>query len=350
MAKVLTTEARVANLIIDDLRRRRLPVDGLLKELGLRQTDLATPEHRLPHVLVLRLIERAASLVGDASYGLRLGASRDTRDRGLLGFLLLNSPTLMDGITNLQRYSKVVGENLEIERNGAQVVLRFREADPALRGLRHNSDFIAASVMRGCRDLTRQAISPIRAEFIGEEPSPKVEYADILGCPIKFGAEWDALVYAEETTRLPAKGADDKLLRVLQEACQKIIGPTPKIQDLVHEVRELIIGKLPKGSANIDAVADELNMSNKTLERRLADRGQSFSALLDETRCKTAKHYLEETDMRVSQIAYMAGYTEPAALVRAFRRWTGTTPMKFRDRYRDAAGRSARPTASDGHG
>jgi AraC-like DNA-binding protein len=333
MAKVLTTEARVANFIIDDLRRRRIPVDGLLKQVGLRKTDLANPEYRLPHVLVLRLIERAASLVGDASYGLRLGASRDTRDRGLLGFLLLNSPTLMDGMTNLQRYSRVVGEgeNLEIERNGAHVVLRFREADPALRALRHNSDFIAASVVRGCRDLTRQAISPIRAEFIGEEPSAKVEYADILGCPIRFGAEWDALVYSEETTRLPAKGADDKLLRVLEEACQKIIGPIAKVHDLVHEVRRLIVERLPRGSANIDAIADELNMGSKTLERRLAERGQSFSALLDATRYNAAKHYLEETDMRIAQVAYMAGYTEPAALVRAFKRWTGTTPMKFRD-------------------
>jgi hypothetical protein len=138
IAKVLTTQARVANFVIDDLRRRRLPIDGLLKQVGLRRADLANPEYRLPHVLVLRLIERAASLVGDASYGLRLGASRGTRDRRLLGFLLLNSPTLMDGMTNLQRYSRVVGEgeNLEIERNGAHVVLRFREADPALRGLR----------------------------------------------------------------------------------------------------------------------------------------------------------------------------------------------------------------------
>ncbi len=341
MAKVLTTEARVANFIIDDLRRRRIAVDGLLKEVGLRKPDLVSPDFRLPHVLVLGLIERAASLVGDASYGLRLGASRDTRDRGLLGFLLLNSPTLMDGITNLQRYSRVVGEgeNLEIERSGAHVVLRFREADPALRRLRHNSDFIAASRVRGCRDLTRQAISPIRAEFIGEEPSAKVEYADILGCPIRFGAEWDALVYSEETTRLPAKDADDKLLRVLEEACQKIIGPTPEMQDVVHEVRRLIVERLPRGSANIDAIADELNMGSKTLERRLAERSQSFSALLDETRCKTAEHYLEETDMRIAQVAYMAGYTEPAALVRAFKRWTGTTPMKFRD----ATGRSTRP-------
>ena len=131
--------------------------------------------------------------------------------------------------------------------------------------------------------------------------------------------------------RLPVQGADTKLLQILELACQKIIGPTPEMQDLVREVRRLIVERLPRGSANIDAIADELNMGSKTLERRLAERGQSFSALLDETRCKAAKHYLEETDMRLSQVAYMAGYTEPAALVRAFKRWTGTTPMKFRD-------------------
>ena len=333
MAKVPKTDARMARFVLEDLRRRRIPVDGLLKQVGLRKIDLANPEYRLPLASMLWLIEHAASLVGDPSYGLRLGASREPSERGLLGFLALNSPTLMDAMTNIQRYYKVVreGSEFEIERGGAEVALRFRVTDLALRGLRQNSDFVAATVVRGCRDLTRQAISPIRAEFIGEEPSAKVEYADILGCPVKFGAEWDALVYSEETTRLPVQGADTKLLQILELTCQKIIGPTPEMQDLVREVRRLIVDGLPKGSANIDAIADELNISNKTLERRLAERGQSFSALLDETRCKAAKHYLEETNMRIAQVAYMAGYTKPAALVRAFKRWTGTTPVKFRD-------------------
>ena len=84
---------------------------------------------------------------------------------------------------------------------------------------------------------------------------------------------------------------------------------TPKGTDLARKIRQLIIERLPTGSANFDAIADVLKMSSKTLERRLAERGQSFSALLDATRCETVKHYLEETDMRLSQVAYMAGYT-----------------------------------------
>ena len=332
MAKIPKIAARPAIFIVNELRRRRLPTDDLLKEVGLRRTDVADPEARIPYSAVLGLIEHAAAGTGDASFGLRLGASRDQHDSGLLGFVLLNSATLMDALANLQRYIRVVGEGeeFEIERGGPHVTLRFRETDPELRGLRQNSDYIAAMLVRACRDMTRKRVSPVRVEFIHRRPNEKVGYAEFLGCPVKFNAEWDGLVYSAESMRLPVIGADNRLLKVLESACRKILGPTPKKQDLVHDVRELIIDKLPKGSAQFDEVARELNMSSKTLERRLADRGATFSKVLDDLRSGLAKQYLTETSVRLGQISYLVGYSEPAAFVRAFRRWTGTTPMQFR--------------------
>ena len=338
MANVPKIHARTAGYIVDDLRRRRLAVDKLLKEVGLGKADLSNPENRLPQTAAFHMMERAAGLTGDASYGLRLGASINPRDRGLLGFIALNSPTLIDAMTNIQRFYKVgrEGHDCEIERFGPQVAFRFRIADPALRGLRHTSEYLAATVVRGCRDLTWQSISPVRAEFIHDEPDDRVEYFKFLGCPVKFGAEWDAVIYAEETTRLPVKGADTRLLEVLEATCQKLLGRAPKARDLVREVRRLIIERLPTGSASIDAIAEQLGMRSKTLERRLAEQGESFSALLDRTRFDAVIHYLEDPDMRLAQIAYLAGYTELATLVRAFKRWTGETPAKFRKRSRFA--------------
>src|SRR5215475_4408133 len=338
MAKVPKIHARMACFIADDLRRRRLAVDGLLKEVGLQKADLSSPENRLPQPAVLHFIERAASLTGDASYGLRLGATRDPRDRGLLGFIALNSPTLIDAMSNIQRFYKLAreGGEFEIERNGTQVALRFRVTDLALRGLRHNSEYLASMIVRGCRDLTCQSISPVRVEFIHDEPKDTVEYASILGCPVKFGSDWDAVIYAEETTRLPVMGADAHLLELLKATCLKLVGPARESRDVVREVQRLIIERMPKGEANIDSIAEELKMSSKTLERRLAERGQSFTILLDGTRLSAVRHYLEETEMRLAQVAYLAGYTEPAAVVRAFKRWTGETPMKFRDRQRSS--------------
>ena len=249
----------MACFVIEDLRRRRIPVDGLLKEVGLRRTDVDNPENRLPQAAVFRLIESAASLAGDPSYGLRLGAAQDARTRGVLGFLALNSPTLIDAMTNMERFYKVAreGGEFETERKDGHVTLRFRAGDPALRGFRQNAEFLAATVVRVCRDLVHHAIVPIGAEFIHEKPNAKVEYEDILGCPIKFGQAWDAVIYTEETMRLPVKGADVKLRQILELMCHRVLGPAPEMQDLVRNVRKLILEKLRAGLANIDVVAEE---------------------------------------------------------------------------------------------
>ena len=332
MPKQHKIEARLATRVVRDLRQHGVNADSLLKEVGLRRADVTDEGNRISYAAVIGLIERAATTLDDASYGLRLGAVHDARDGGMLGFLMLNSPTLLNALRNAQRYFRVLGEgeDIEVERAGSHVTLRFRETDKALRGLRHNSEYIAAILVRACRDMTRKRISPVRAEFMHGRPNPKVSYAEYLGCPVKFHAEWDALVYDAATVRLPVIGADSKLFKVLERACQKILGPTPKKQDLHHDVRELVIDRLAKGAVQFDDVARELNMSSKTLERRLADRKTTFSALLDDARSGLAKHYLSDTDLRLEQIAYLTGYSEPAALVRAFRRWTGTTPMQFR--------------------
>jgi len=335
MAQTHRIDARLAMSVVSDLRHHGVNPSTLLGQAGLGLSEVADPFGRISYAATLALIERAATVLGDASYGLRLGAAQDARDSGMLGFLMLNSPTLLDALSNMQRYFRVIGEgeDIEIERTAMQVALRFRETDKALRGLRHNSEYIAAIIVRACRDMTKKRISPVRVEFMHRRPNDEVAYAAYLGCTVRFRADWDALVYDIGTMQLPVIGADSALLKVLEQACQKILGPMPKKQDIVHDVREVVIDRLAKGTLQFERVAAELNMSRRTLERRLADKGVTFSALLEDIRSGLAKRYLSGTDLRLDQIAYLTGYSEPAALVRAFRRWTGMTPMQFKAKH-----------------
>jgi AraC-like DNA-binding protein len=329
-------DARLARRVVEDLKRRGALVDDLLKEVGLRRSDVNDAEARISYPAVIGLMERAAALLDDPSLGLRLGASYEARDSGLLGFVVLNSPTLKDALDNLQRYFHVIGdgEDIDIEQNRLHLVLRFRETDPALRGLRHNSEYMAAIIVRACRDITRKRISPVRAEFIHAQPNTSVAYDRYLGCAVRFHSEWDALVYDAGKAQLPVVGADDKLLKVLERACRHVLGPAPRKRDVVNDVREWAMDRMTKGTVHIDDAALVLGLSAKTLERRLAENGKTFSSLIDDIRSGLAKRYLSETDFRLEQIAYLTGYSEPAALVRAFKRWTGTTPMKYRDQRR----------------
>jgi AraC-like DNA-binding protein len=188
--------------------------------------------------------------------------------------------------------------------------------------------------VKGARELTRAKATPVRVEFIHGRPNERIDYEGILGCSVRFRAEWDAVIFSEETLRLPVIGADNRLLRTLEAACRRILGPQPRKEDLVHSVRQYVVGRLAKGAPAFDDVARHVNMSAKTLERRLGERNARYRELVNSVRCDLAKHYLSNTDLRLHQIAYALGYAEPGPLVRAFRRWTDSTPMQYRQKYR----------------
>ena len=196
---------------------------------------------------------------------------------------------------------------------------------------------MSAQFVKGARELTQAKATPVRVEFIHERPNERIDYEGILGCPVRFRAEWDAVIFSEETLRLPVIGADNRLLRTLEAACRQIIGRQPRKDDLVHSVREYVVQRLAKGAPPFDDLARHFNMSSKTLERRLGERNASYRELVDDIRRDLAKHYLANTALRLHQIAYALGYSEPGPLVRAFKRWTDETPMQYRHKHRHAA-------------
>ncbi|HEY6983458.1 AraC family transcriptional regulator [Reyranella sp.] len=331
--RVLMIEARWAIHIVEDVRRAGLASDGLLKQVGLKQEELDDPENRIPYAAYVGLIERAAVLLDRPDYGLRLGAAHDIRDNGLIGFIALNSPTLKDALANVERYVSVTNEGIDavLEHDPEGLALRFREADAALRGLRHNSEHAAAHITTGARELTRKRATPVRVEFMHGRPNVNIDYEGAFGCPVRFDARWDGVVFSDETAALTVVGADNRLLRVLESACRKIIGPAARKHDFIHSVREHLVKRLAKGAAPFEDVARHFAMSTKTLERRLGEHGTSYRRLRDDIRCELAKHYLGRTDLRLQQIAYLLGYSEPGPLVRAFKRWTGNTPIQYRE-------------------
>ena len=100
--------------------------------------------------------------------------------------------------------------------------------------------------------------------------------------------------------------------------------------NLITHVREHILATMPDGSVSADRVASQLNISRRTLTRQLAGEGTSYRCLLDAARRECAQHYLETTDITVDRIAHLLGFSESAAFIRAYRRWTDMTPALHR--------------------
>ena len=181
-------EARWATYIADDLRRAGHALDGPLKEVGLSRTDVASPDGRIPYAAYMGLIERAALLLGEPGYGLKLGISHGVRDSGLVGFIALNSATLGDALTNVERYISVTNEGLDVvfESLGSGGVLRFREVDAPDAGLRHHAEQASALLVQGAREMTDRSATPLCVEFMHGRPNSPIDYEGLLGCPVRF--------------------------------------------------------------------------------------------------------------------------------------------------------------------
>jgi AraC-like DNA-binding protein len=107
-------------------------------------------------------------------------------------------------------------------------------------------------------------------------------------------------------------------------------------------VKRVLRRLLASGRPELWSVARELGASARTLQRRLGDLGVSYQQVLEEARREIATHYLLHSSLELSDIAYLLGYDDANSFFRAFSRWEGMPPGRWRD---DARARSPRPVA-----
>jgi AraC-like DNA-binding protein len=143
------------------------------------------------------------------------------------------------------------------------------------------------------------------------------------------------MVFASDALSQPLETADPNLLAILVPAAETLAGTATPDALLSDQVRRAIKKALRQEDTDIEAIARTLGMTARTLQRRLKDEGASFQALRDETRRAQAEAYLRQ-GMSFAEISFLLGFSEPSVFFRAFKRWTGTTPLEERTRLRTA--------------
>jgi len=165
------------------------------------------------------------------------------------------------------------------------------------------------------------------------KPDDAADFARVLQCPVRTRASWNGWALSRATMAVPLRRRDPALRRWLERQAEALIARQASTGDVRDEVRSVLAAQTMTGDMRIDTVARCLATTPRTLQRRLARTGTSFEALCDDARRQAAEAYLSDTTLSISEVAYLLGYSEPAAFHRAFRRWhVGTTPLTFRAR------------------
>jgi AraC-like DNA-binding protein len=167
-------------------------------------------------------------------------------------------------------------------------------------------------------------------DFTYPKPSDLSAHEVTFACKeLHFNRPVSGIYYSAETLDYPMIRAGEDLHEEVVIAMQKIFDTQGTGAPFLRSVRDIIARSLPKGSAEISEVAARLNLSSRTLQRRLKENGTSFSQVLQGVRKSMAIYYLQHKHLNITQTAFILGYSSPEAFTKAFKLWCGKTPQSF---------------------
>ncbi len=309
--------------------------ERVLAAAGLTPADLADPDTMIPSERVLVLFDAAAAELGDDAFGLHIGEAYDFGAIGTVAYAVLNAPSVGTALANFERYGRThwQGGRLALELDGAEARLSHDVGAPGRDRARHYAEGAAVVAVNLVRRLVGTDWRPRQVLFAHPRPARTSEHGRILGVPIRFAAPVSvAVIFAAADLERPVPAADRRLLPIVQRHLDERLASTPEAGDWLASVRESIALGVCDGPPSIEAVAERLALSVRTLQRRLGAHGFVFKRMVDDVRRDLALRYLADGKNDLTEIAFLVGYSELSAFDRAFRRWTGSTPREHQKR------------------
>jgi AraC-like DNA-binding protein len=324
----------IARLAWARAKEAGLEPEPLARKAGLTVQQIEDAAARLGAQSQIRFLALSADALRDEFLGFHLARDFDLRMIGWLHYVLASSELLGEALKRAVRYSRMVNEGIAVAyREGTEVTLSFKYVGMARRSDRHQIEFWMTSLVRECCELTRRRLQPNRVRLTHYRREDCSEFNAFLGCDVEFGADVDEVAFPETIKQIPIVSADPYLNDLLISHCEEALARRQSnVAPLRLAVENAIAPLLPHGKARLGEVARRLGMSQRTLARRLATEGLSFSAILDEMRIDLAKRHVEDSHLSISQIAWLVGFQEVSAFTHAFKRWTGRTPREMRTR------------------
>lgn len=319
-------------LLLDYARAEGVDTDEQLRLLGISPDIEGQSEVVIELAKVNALIDAIATTLGDPFLGIHVAVRYRRGTYQLLEFACRNSPDLRGAIVRLVRYAALVNPAMAFSfvevASGGALSQRFAGAG------RHANEFAVAVLYLLGREITRKAWTPDAVWFAHEAPADTGGLVSLFGTSrIRFGEESSGLSIGCEVLAEPISGADPALLRVLEIEIQRQAPPAapPPTLQIVADTERAVRSTLELGAPRIENVAQALGIAARTLQRRLNDEGTTFQKVVEETRERLARHHVQRGELSSVQIAFVLGYADVSAFHRAFKRWTGTTPLEFRN-------------------
>lgn len=304
----------------------------LLTSVGINPEGPWEPKDMIPAADYYDMLERIAEQTDVTGLPLRTGASMRLDEYGALGLAFKAATTLGASYARIERYARLWTSVVEYELRPHPLGTLFilQRAGERRLGLRLSNEATLASAVSIARQVSPGPVKPLEVLVQHAAPKSLAAHEDWFGCPVRFDAELDAILFSPETMAQPNLLGDEGISRYLISHLDAELSQIAAEVTFVDQAKDAIAQALSEGSPKMTHIAGGLGLSARSLHRRLSEHGMSFKVLTEETRRDLAEGLLRDERHSLAEIAFLTGFSEQSAFTRAFKRWVGRTPASYR--------------------
>lgn len=279
-----------------------------------------------------------SDLVGDAAIGtVKLATAFETAQYPPAVLATYHARDYRDALRRMVRHKRLCPpESLRLTEEGERCTIELEW----MRGEQPGPPMLIGTTLAFLLELGRRGTGqPLTARSVEfSRPMGDVKALEAyFGCPVRIGAPGNRLTLDRSDLDRPFISYNQELLDMLTPALDQAL-EEQRSRSLPETVKRILKRSLSGGHLDIRAVASELGMSDRTLQRRLADEGTTFKQLVTQARHERAREFLADPKLDIKEVAFLIGYDDQNSFYRAFRQWEGDTPSNWRYEHRAAQG------------
>ena len=301
-----------------------------LRAAGLSARLLDDPETMISSDAVCELLESTAVATGTEDFALRLAAMRDLSNLGPISLVLKDEPTPRQALDTLCRYLRLLNASLitRIEDAGSSVLIREDLVFHGARSMRQSMELAVGVMFRILRELIGPQWQPLGVSFTHRPPANPAAHRAFFGLRVAFHQEFNGLVCSAADLQTPQMPRNPGVAGFARGYLESVLS-SHRVGSC-ETVRQLILALLPGGRCTTQQVAHHLRVDRRTLHRHLATDGLSFSSLLNQVRTDMAQRHLRDSDLPVSDVAGLLGFSSTSAFSHWFRAAFGCSARHWR--------------------
>lgn len=324
---------RVSSLIpiMRELEHRRLSPDLVLSRHLMTPEQLGNPYAEIPLARYVAILESAAEVASDPNFGAMVGTTFRPSTLGPVGLFFAASATLRLGLERLVRtlITWQGGTSIGLYDDDEGLVWTYRVADPLIWPRRQDNEYTLAATITIAREAFGGSVRLLGAHVEHPAPDDTAPLARILGFRPQYGQPGNRLIFGRREADRVQRAEDLEMMTMLGRHLDDLRQPEDEA-GLLARVRALIGLHLGHRTITVPMIAGELGVSQRTLQRRLAEEGTSLRSMLHAVRVDLGRAHLRDGRTSNTEIARVLGYTDVTAFWRAFKAGTGSAPSRFR--------------------